>query len=162
MSDARNQSEKKRNTSKLWLPAVIAIGYLIGVLSYLAVMPELIQQPFAGEFDTFLEFHIILSTIGMSLLVALVVVYARIYSQTRAKFVLGLLVILVALLLQSVFNYPVFVGMMEPPPFPGGWQGPELHFFANFNPPFPSGFSSPISDIFMIVAYAIFLYLSLE
>ena len=141
---------------------VIAIGALLGVLSYLSIRPELIQQPFGGGFDTFLEFHIILSTVGMSLLVALVVVYARIYSRTRANFVLGLLVVLVALLLQSVFNYPVFVDIMEPPPFPGGSQGPQLHFFANFNPPFPSGFSSPISDIFMIVAYGIFLYLSLE
>jgi len=96
------------------------------------------------KFQVFREFHIILSTVGIALLVALLVVYGRTYTQTRANFVLGLLVMLFALLLNSVLTYPIFLGLAEP---------------AFSFPPF---FFSPIADVSTIVAYAIFLYLSLE
>ena len=64
-----------------------------------------------------LEFHIILSTIGMALLVALILVYARTYQQTKANFILGLLVVLFALLLQSLLTYPLLLELEFTPRF---------------------------------------------
>ena len=77
------------------------------------------------------------------LLVALILVYARTYKQTKANFILGLLVVLFALLLQSLLTYPLLLELELTPGFA----------FAVF---------SPVADIFTIIAYAVFLYLSLE
>ncbi len=74
---------------------------------------------------------------------ALVVVYLRMYRETKANFVLGLLVMLFALLLHSILTSPVFEDFMV-------------------RLPLRADLSSPIADVFTVVAYGIFLYLSLE
>jgi hypothetical protein len=134
--------------SKVWVPAVIFLGALIGAVSYYIASQSAQFPRFGrlGEFfaaDAYLEFHIILSTIGMALLVALILVYARTYQQTKANFILGLLVMLFALLLQALLTYPLLLELELTPRFA----------FAVF---------SPVADFFTIVAYAVFLYLSLE
>ncbi len=92
----------------------------MGIVSYqiateLAGFPHFnrIGQPIGP--DVFLEFHIILSTVGMALLVALIVVYARTYVQTKANFILGLLVVLFALLLQALFDLSGSAGARSRP-----------------------------------------------
>ena len=93
--------------------------------------------------ETFGELHIILSTASVALLLALLVVYARTYLQTKANFIFGLLVVLFALLLQALTTFPVILGIAEHQPIL-----PE--------------FTSNLADIFTIIAYTVFLYLSLE
>jgi hypothetical protein len=103
------------------------------------------RTPFQPGFgpETFGELHIILSTVSVSLLIALLVVYGRTYLETKANFILGLLVVLFALLLQSLTVFPVILGIAEHQPIL-----PE--------------FTSNVADAFTIVAYTVFLYLSLE
>jgi hypothetical protein len=146
LDQEKNEKAKRgARPSKVWVPAVITLGALIGAVSYY-VASQTAQFPrFGGPFgpDAYLEFHIIFSTIGMALLVALILVYARTYQQTRANFILGLLVVLFALLLQSLLTYPLLLELELTPRFA----------FAVF---------SPVADVFTIIAYAVFLYLSLE
>jgi len=154
MSDEQKQGSgsKSRGPGKVWLPIVLVIGGLLGVLAYQATISEaeiFYRIPFRGHnflYEALRAFHIILSTVGIVLIIALIAVYMRSYIQTKANFMLGLLIVLFALLLQSLLTYPVFLNFMGP--------GPTGLF--------PSNFSSPIADVFMIVAYAVFLYLSLE
>jgi hypothetical protein len=137
---------QKRVTSKVWVPVVLLVGTLLGIASYkiateISGFPHFnrIGQPLGP--DIYLEFHIIFSTVGMALLVALIVVYARTYLQTKANFILGLLVVLFALLLQSLLTYPVLLELET---------GFAIEVF------------SPVADVFTIIAYTVFLYLSLE
>jgi hypothetical protein len=76
-------------------------------------------------------------------LVALVVVYVKMYRETKANFSLGLVIMLGALLLHSLISYPLL--LVREGQIPIG----------------PGEFLST-ADIFMVVAYAVFLYLSLE
>ena len=140
-----NTPKKGRMMSKLWVPVVIFIGTLIGILSYELASESAEFPHFGSRFgpDLWLEFHVIFSTIGMALLVALILVYARTYLQTKANFILGLLVVLFALLLQALLTYPVFLELEVAPGF-------VIAFF------------SPVADVFTIIAYTVFLYLSLE
>jgi len=150
--NAGNSSDGQKKSGipvgKLWVPITIFIGTLLGVIAY-EIASEYSRFPHFGPFgeaigpDVFLEYHIILSTIGMALLVALIVVYARTYLQTKANFILGLLVVLFALLLQAILTYPVLLELEVAPGF-------AIEVF------------SPVADAFTIIAYTVFLYLSLE
>jgi len=134
--------------AKLWVPVVLFIGTLFGVIAF-EIAQEIGGFPRIGPFgrpipfNVFLEFHIIFSTVGMALLVALIVVYARTYVQTKANFILGLLVVLFALLLQALLTYPLLLEFELAPGF-------AIEVF------------SPVADTFSIIAYTVFLYLSLE
>lgn len=142
-----NGASGKRNYGIVLVPLIMLIGGVIGVMVYFGELAEselLMRFPIEPPgFRMYQEFHVILSTIGIALLIALIVVYARTYVSTRANFVLGLLIFLFALLLQSILTFPVLMDFEAPTYF---------HFVV----------SSPIADIFTIVAYAVFLYLSLE
>lgn len=148
--DQQEDGNKRKGIrpSKVWVPVAIFLGAVIGAISYYVASQSADFPRFGGVgeapgADAYLEFHIILSTVGMALLVALILVYARTYRQTRANFILGLLVVLFALLLQAVLTYPLLLELELTPRFA----------FAVF---------SPVADIFTIIAYAVFLYLSLE
>jgi hypothetical protein len=145
-SNGGEQKKRGSTVSKLWVPIVILVGTVIGIISY-EIATEISGFPHFNRFgqpfgpDVYLEFHIILSTVGMALLVALIVVYIRTYLQTRANFILGLLVVLFALLLQALLTYPVLLELET---------GFAIEVF------------SPVADVFTIIAYTVFLYLSLE
>jgi hypothetical protein len=149
--DRESDVSKKRNAStKLWVPVVILIGALMGVLAYFLSSPYLVfvfprfftqDQIIAAEF--YLELNIILSTVSISLLVALLIVYARTYKFTRANFVLGLLVVLLALLLQNLSTYPLLYPFI-------------------YHTPLVITLAPPVAELFTIIAYTVFLYLSLE
>jgi hypothetical protein len=143
----------------LWVPAVVAIGLLMGeVISYFSTEQESPCSPYHGgpacgpfgfnQFPRFeneptIQFHIMLTTVSIALLVALLVVYVRMYAQTKANFSLGLVVVLFALLVQALLSYPIVIGFVG-----AVYLGP--------------GLSSQFADVFTVCAYAIFLYLSLE
>jgi hypothetical protein len=136
----------RRGPTKLWLPIVWAIGIVVGlVLSYFVSAPSGFRRfgypPF--PFPEIITLHMALSTVSIALLVALAVIYFRMYAETGARFALGIGVVLFALLIQSVLQYPLVLGAVGA--FPIG-HGPFLSF----------------ADLFTIAAYSIFLYLSLE
>jgi hypothetical protein len=135
---------ERRGPTKLWLPVVLAVGVLVGlVLWYYAPEPFRFMRFVSPDFQEIYLLHTILSTTSIALLVALTLIYVRVYAQTGARFALGITMVLFALLVQSLFQYPLILGFAGP--FPGG-QGAFLSF----------------ADVFTITAYTIFLYLSLE
>jgi hypothetical protein len=143
MSEAPLRESKA--PSRLWLPFVLVAGVLVGV-----VLSSFVPQPvpFFWRYaplglEPILRFHIVLSTVSIALLVALTVIYVRVYADTGARFALGIVVVLFALLVQSLFQYPLLLGISGPLEVA---QGRFLSF----------------ADVFTIVAYAVFLYLSLE
>ncbi len=69
-------------------------------------------------------------------------VYLKVYSETRANFALGLVAVLSALLLQTLFSYPLVLGT----------EGVIL----------VPGILTTLADFLTIGAYTVFLYLSLE
>jgi hypothetical protein len=135
--------------SKVWVLVVLAFGLLLG--AFLAVTIPAATLPPAEGFGRFfmltvqraLQLHLVLTTLEMVLLFSLVVVYLKIYLDTRANFSMGLLIVLFALLIHSILSYPVTVEQI----------GPVL---------LGSGTFFPYPDILTIIAYVIFLYLSLE
>jgi hypothetical protein len=147
----------RRLSAGLWVIFVLLLGALVGSLSYVVIISTRRFYPFLFRgppgppgpgitvFASYLAFHVILSTVSIGLLLALIAVYARTYSRTRANFVLGLLVVLFALLLQNLLTYPLLNPFVSAP-----------LVSSNFN------LSSPVADIFTIIAYTVFLYLSLE
>ena len=145
--EKEEQGKKKasRFSAKFWVPVVLLTGTVAGILSYLFTLSTFTQfGPGPGVAGAFLEYHSILSTISIALLVALLVVYGKTYAQTKANFMLGLIVVLLALLLQNLLNYPL------------------LHPFIDNTPLESMTISSPVADAFTIIAYAVFLYLTLE
>jgi hypothetical protein len=140
---------KRPTTGKLWVPVVLLVGLVVGVLladlstqSAQATPPFLRGVPHFNP-DPTIRLHVILTTVEVALLIALVVVYLRVYNETRANFALGLVIVLGALFLQTVFSYPLVLGL----------QGPVL---------FVRGSLPTLSDVLEICAYTVFLYLSLE
>jgi len=135
---------KTKRGASLWVPVVLAVGLLAG-LGFLS-LPSPVQHPFGRpppDFETFENFGLILSTLNVALLGALLVIYARMYSQTRANFAFGLVLVLGALLAETVVGSPLLFRLFEVPP---GGQTPFLL----------------IAETFKATALTIFLYLSLQ
>jgi hypothetical protein len=130
------------------VPVIVLVGIAIGLIAdfvqgaQIGVMPP----PFGrseASFNTIGALHVILSTLGIVLVVTLLVVYARTYRQTRGRFPLGLLAIFSALLFQELVSSPLLSHYLQ-------------------NTALSSGSVGPVADTFRIVAYIIFLYISLE
>ena len=136
----------KKGQTKLLVPLVLAIGIFLGVVFSKFIPFPFGYGPFGQPFDAFrnlLVIHTILSTVIISLQVALVIVYLRVYADTGARFALGILVVMSALLIQTIFQSPLILGFVG-------------RYTEGFGPYLFSG------DLFTIAAYTIFLYLSLE
>ena len=133
---------------KLWVVVVLLAGLVAGVLlSEVATIPDesrIFLRRFIPMFnpDPSIRLHIVLTTLEVALMIALVVVYLRIYFETKANFALGLVIVLAALLLQTVFSYPIVLGL----------SGVIL----------VPGILTTLADFLAVAAYTIFLYLSLE
>ena len=139
---------KKSMVGKLWVVLVLLVGLVAGILlSDLATLPEESRDPFFRGVPVFnpdpsIRLHIVLTTVEVALLVALVIVYVKVYTETKANFALGLVIVLAALLLQTVFSYPLVLGL----------NGVIL----------VPGLLTKLADLLTLGAYAVFLYLSLE
>ena len=156
--DKDDSSKAGRNfRSLIWVIIIMLIGIATGILSFILITPHIgivlktpvseIIFPLPGNLVYYLAWHIILSTVSIAFLVSLVVVYAKTYSQTKANFSLGIVIVLLALLLESILNYPiyqVYIGVN-----PNVWLS-------------GSGSSYFVADLFTIIAYSVFLYLSLQ
>lgn len=138
-------TKPQRRISKIWVLGVLAFGIVLGILLALTVRLDFLRagpgQFFLLSIQRALQLHVILSTIEMVLLFSLVIVYLKIYSETRANFSMGILIVLFALLVHSILSFPLTVDDI----------GPVL---------LGSGAFFPYPDIFTIIAYAIFLYMS--
>ncbi len=149
---AEQPSEKGTQISKIWVPVILVLAVLLG-LALAETIPSPVCPP--GYFNCpwpyfyllsvrgALMLHVILSTIEIVLLVSLVAVYIKVYAETRANFSLGLIIVLGALFIHSVLSYPLVVNDI----------GSILY---------GSGLFFPYTDLLTIVAYSVFLYLSLE
>ncbi len=126
---------QKRRVGKWWVLIVLAIGAGAGFL--LALLPS------PGPDFLTRPVHVILSAMVVALLAALLVVYAKVYADTEARFALGLLVVLGLLLFETLLTFPPLLtpfGLREERPF-------EV---------------LPFTDALAIGAFAVFLYLSLD
>ncbi len=138
---------RRKGPSKIWVPIVLLIGLVAGLALAAVPLPSTTTGPGHGpglhlQLTTATDVDVILSTIGIALLLALTFVYAGMYSQTKASFALGLVVVLLALLLESVLSSPLVYGAFGEPT---GTLGTFLAF----------------ADVFKIVAFTVLLYLSL-
>ena len=124
-----------------WVLLVLVLGVALGVLLAALPQPAVVRPPF--RFEQFEDVAVVLSTVAVVLLVALLVVYIRTYRDTQANFALGLVLVLIALLVQSVLTSPVLLGAFG---HRLGGLGP-FFFFA---------------EVFKATAFSIFLYLSLQ
>jgi len=143
--EARQASERKRGLSPAaWTLVVLAIGLALGALLALVPRPDRPGPgPRPGMFETYDDVDVVLSTVSTAFLVALLVVYAKTYSETRAPFALGLIVVLGALLFQGILTSPLLFGAFG---HALGSLGPFLL----------------AADAFKAGAFAAFLYLSLQ
>jgi hypothetical protein len=141
-----------RHLQKLWVPVVLVMGALAGeAISYgtqMSQSPDGGGGPFGDHFhpfptDSIFPYHVLFTTVEVALLVALVVIYGKMYLDTRANFALGLVFVLVALLVQALLSNPILQDLIGQ---------------VSIGP----GYSSPVADIFTICAYTVFLYLSLD
>ncbi len=126
---------EKRGFGRWWVLIVLAIGAAVGFgLSFLpAPAPVFPLRPV----------HVILSAMIVALLLSLLIVYAKVYVDTNARFALGLVVVLALLLFETLLVFPPLLM-----PFGLGEERP-FHLL-------------PFSDALAVGAYAVFLYLSLE
>lgn len=139
------QSETSRRVSPAtWTLVVIAVGIVLGVLLALIPRPDRLgPAPRPGMFQTLDDIDVILSTIGILLLLALLAVYAKTYSDTGARSALGLIFVLSAFLFEAVLSSPVLFGAF-------GHALGELGPFVL------------VADGFRVSALVAFLYLSLQ
>ncbi len=134
----------KKGPTKLWLPVILLVGVLAGfALSFFVPVPPWFWRYAPFELQESVMLHVVLSTVGMVLLISLAVVYLKVYAETGARFALGLVLVLIALLIQALIQYPLLLGLVIP-------LEPGQGLFFSY------------ADVFTIVAYTIFLYLSLE
>ena len=136
---------KRGANAAVWVLIVLAVGVVAGFLLSAAPTPSGTRpgHGWGWRFQSADDVDVILSTVSIALLVALLVVYARTYGQTRAPFALGLVVVLFALLLQSVVTSPLAYGA-------AGVSAAGLGTFLLF------------ADVLKIAAFSVFLYLSLQ
>jgi hypothetical protein len=129
-----------------WVALVIVVGALLGFgLSFANPHPPPYPGPGGPGMmppNVFRPAQLV-GGVLLALLAALLVVYSRTYLETRARFALGLVVFLVALLWQAILGSAVLFNAVGAAP---GSVEPFLF----------------VSSIIECVAFAIFLYISLQ
>src|SRR5436309_3218998 len=110
--------------ASVWVPIVLILGTVAG-LGFL-LLPSPVQHPFGRpppQFETYEDVGLFLSTLNLALLVALLVIYSRMYWHTEASFALGLVLVLGALLAETIAASPLLFRLFAIPP---GGQTPFL------------------------------------
>lgn len=128
-----------------WVAVALAIALAAGaVLALLTPAPPAPGPGGPGPAPSVgFPIQVFFSGLDIVLLLALVAVYVRTYVETRARFALGLVIFLGALLLQVVLSSPAFFRAL-------GYGPGNLGFFFL------------LGGVFEAVALTVFLYLSLE
>ncbi|HTW56470.1 MAG TPA: hypothetical protein VMG36_08545 [Thermoplasmata archaeon] len=130
-----------------WVIVVVAVGFAIGAAAVALHPaphgPPPPPSPGPAGSQNLGRIASVVSTLDLALLVALLGVYVRTYRDTRARFVLGLVIVLLALLVQAAASSPAVIGAFGLAS--GGLGG--FYF---------------VASLFEALALAVFLYLSLE
>src|SRR5437762_12714872 len=95
----------------LWTAVVLAIGLAIGIA--LALVPRPGRPgpgPRIDPCETVEDIDVIVSTVGLALLSALFVDYAKTYAETGAQSALGMLFVIAAILFEGVLTTPILFG----------------------------------------------------
>lgn len=146
------RSERGRVAAgKVWAPVLLVAGVALGLLlaavtpSPTGPLPGMGGGPHLGgpRLETPADVDVVLATVSVVLLVALLVVYVRVYAETGARFSLGLVVVFLALLVQSLATWPPLFGAFGRSP---GDLAPFLL----------------LANVFKVAAFSVLLYLSLE
>jgi len=153
--EAVKSPEKGMHISKVWVPVILVLAILLGlVLAETIPSPPVCPQGYYCytvylyylSIQRALVLHVILSTIEIVLLVSLVAVYVKVYAETRANFSLGLVIVLGALTVHSFLTYPLVLNY--------AFNDVDTILFGSV--------FFPYTDLLTIIAYSVFLYLSLE
>jgi len=146
--NVKQEEKKAKGTGRVWVPIVLIIGILLGMI--LTTAQTQVETPWRGkgrdlgfQLETPDDVDVILSTVSIVLLCSLLFVYIKIYRETKANFTFGLIVVLLALLVQSIVTSPLVYGAL-------GQESGGLGTFIL------------LADLFKIIAFSVFLYLSLE
>src|SRR3990170_72841 len=87
-----------------WIAFVVLVGTVMGVV--LALIP---RREFRTDlFRLLTNIDIVVTTQIFALAVALVYLYAKTHSETRAPFALGLLFVLSSFLFHTILTHPIF------------------------------------------------------
>jgi hypothetical protein len=143
--------EPKENaawSAAVWVLIIVAVGLGVGLVAAFTI-PIPPAPPPPGPHGgpppstAVTQLTVVLSTLCLTLLAGLLVVYGRTYRETRAPYILGLVVFLVALFFETAVNSPLLFSAF------GFGPGGLGRFLA-------------LSDLGLAAALAIFLYLSLQ
>jgi hypothetical protein len=96
------------------------------------------QRGMHGDFEVYYTLKSILSTANIVLLLILLVLYVSMYSQSRSEFLVGLIILDVAMLLYAITSDPLIYGRF-------GFRGAGLGPFAM------------LPDLFSLVAVSVLL-----
>jgi len=96
-----------------------------------------------GDFEWYYSVKGVLSTVNLVLLVILLIIYLRVYSDTRSEFALGLIVFALAMMMYAITSNPWLQSGF-------GFRGSGLGPFAFF------------PDLFALVALVILLFFALR
>ncbi len=128
-----------------WVVLVVLVGVVAGVaLALLGPAAMAPPGPHSGPAPA-VSFRapLFVSGLDLVLVLALLGVYVRTFTETRARFALGLVVVLFALFFETLVTSPAVFGAF-------GYVPGNLGFFFL------------LGGIFEAAAFAVFLYLSLE
>lgn len=149
--EAKNK-EKHVLSAEFWVTFVILVGVIVGLAVGLSVPPATtnggtgVGPPPPPQPQPSSQFNFvgnIFSIVSLALLVALLVVYSKIYMSTKAPYVVGLIMFLVALFFEDLVSSPIVLASLK--------EG-----FGNLDP------YLAIGQVFLCTGLAVFLYLSLE
>jgi len=96
-----------------------------------------------GDIEFFYTAKTVVSTINVTLLIFLLLIYVSIYGKTRSEFTIGLIIFSVVLLLNALASNPLVMWIF-------GFQ------------PFGLGPFAVLPDLFIFAALAVLLYLSVK
>jgi len=96
-----------------------------------------------GDFEWYYSVKGVLSTVNLVLLVILLIIYLRVYSDTRSEFALGLIVFALAMMMYAITSNPWLQSGF-------GFRGSGLGPFAFF------------PDLFALIALVILLFFALR
>jgi ABC-type multidrug transport system fused ATPase/permease subunit len=102
-----------------------------------------IQQPPRGDIELFYTAKTVISTVNMTLVTILMLMYIAIYRKTKSEFTVGLMIFSMILLLYTLASNPI------------------MHWFFGFRA-FGLGPFAMLPDLFACVALAVLLYLTVK
>jgi hypothetical protein len=102
-----------------------------------------IQQPPRGDIELFYTAKAVISTVNMTLVIILMLMYIAIYRKTKSEFTVGLIIFSMILLLYTLTSNPL------------------MHWIFGFRA-FGLGPFAMLPDLFTCVALAVLLYLTVK